>query len=333
MGENHLNISEDIDAISREILDKYWLNENGEFIHKVNNLSKEYNLTSFKITELAKNHSSYFKSKICERCRIEYFEKIETRGKLKGDFWNVLCENCEQIQKEEQKKINDEKQNQINNRLSIFNKSFYEKNWEKLNQNEFEIYEKIIANKTLKNIKQNIFKNDFYCQSTWSVFNKLEQLNLIIIERDSYKTVLNIYFDERVENIISRNNRIENIIPRNSTIEIKDTLSFSLSKKLNKTKQNQPDYSGTFILKNDVVLKAGVKYLYGGWSQTDDSINLKFTPLGSIPYKPIQSEIENEPKLVEDILKDFFNVLVDNEINQNPFGSLNDDLEDSDVPF
>ncbi|MCL9804613.1 hypothetical protein NAT51_03710 [Flavobacterium amniphilum] len=324
MGENRLNISEKIDAISKEILNKYWLNENGEFIHKVNNLSKEYSLTSFKITELVKNHSTFFKSKICERCRIEYFEKIETRGKLKGDFREILCENCKQIQKEQSIKIiNDEKQNQISNRLNIFNKSFNEKNWEKLNRNEFEIYEKIIANKTLKNIKQNIFKNDFYCQSTWSVFNKLERLNLIIIERHHNKTVLNICFDERVENVIAKNYKME----------AKDSLSFSLAKKLNKTKQNQPDYSGTFILKNDIVLKAGVKYLYGGWSQTDDSINLKFTPLESIPENPIQSEIESEPKSAKDIINEFFNVLENNETNQNPFGLLNYDLEDSDVPF
>ena len=325
MKENRVNISDEIDAISKEILKNYWLNENEEFRYKIVDLCQKYNLTNFKITELVKNYSSFLKSKTCNICRNDFFEKIETRGKLKGSFWNIECEYCKKAKKQQNiqktQKINLENENILKSRLLLFNKSFSEKKWEILNENEFEIYQKIIDNKTLKNIKQNIFKNDFFCQSTWTVFNKLEKLNLIIVERNSNKTVLNVYFDERVENIFFKNYK---------KIDNNDTLSFSLAKKQDKSKQSQPDYSGTFILKNDIILKAGMKYLYGGWLQTDESINLKFTPLENIRENVIQSDIVNEPKLVGDIISKMFNEFEISRTYQNPFDSIEND---TDVPF
>lgn len=55
-----------------------------------------------------------------------------------------------------------------------------------------------------------------------------------------------------------------------------NNLSFSINKNYNKITCNQPTYSSYFILENDIVLKAGEKYLTGAWIQSDGSLNISF---------------------------------------------------------
>ena len=121
---------------------------------------------------------------------------------------------------------------------------------------------------------------------------------LRVVRSQLSTTVVKIEFDENIVKFITK--------PTSSQSE--DSLSFSLAKKEHKTKPKQPDYSGTFTLPTDIILKAGVKYIYGGWIQTDLSINLKFTPLANI-VSVQQTDIENEPKLAKDILSEMYPVL------------------------
>ena len=92
-----------------------------------------------------------------------------------------------------------------------------------------------------------------------------------------------------------------NHIKRPASLKSVDCLSFSLARKEGKREVKQPDYSGTFTLPTDIILKAGVKYVYGGWSQTDNSINLKFTPASQLKTVR-QTTLDSEPEHTKDIL-------------------------------
>ena len=55
-----------------------------------------------------------------------------------------------------------------------------------------------------------------------------------------------------------------------------------------------------------MILKAGEVYLYGGWIQNDQSINLKFTPINQINKAPNQTKLDHEPKHISDIINNIF---------------------------
>ncbi|MEH6306927.1 hypothetical protein RYH73_14840 [Olivibacter sp. CPCC 100613] len=99
------------------------------------------------------------------------------------------------------------------------------------------------------------------------------------------------------------------------------TLKFSLARNTNKTKPKQPEYSGTFVLKQDVVIKAGVKYLYGGWELTDGSINLQFKPVEEI-FPTQQRDIREEPgfigRQVEQLYNDLMTINEERDKNDEP---------------
>lgn len=129
---------------------------------------------------------------------------------------------------------------------------------------------------------------------------KLEKKGLIFIER-SGSNIIKFDYDK---SLIYH-------IKQDISTNIIDYLSFSLSKRANeKTNPKQPDYSGTFTLPCDVVLKANEKYLYGGWLLTDGSINLKFTPIKDIK-KVEQAKIEDESSSYDDGINEMFNSLDD----------------------
>lgn len=89
--------------------------------------------------------------------------------------------------------------------------------------------------------------------------NKLERLNLICTERDLNDRIINFDFDLRLKDKINNSNLSED----------QSILGFSLERKINRTNEMQRNYCGILILKEDVILKAGEVYLYGGWIQND----------------------------------------------------------------
>ncbi|MFW5871625.1 MAG: hypothetical protein ACOCUT_00815 [bacterium] len=88
-----------------------------------------------------------------------------------------------------------------------------------------------------------------------------------------------------------------------------DFLGFSLAKNFNKTNVRQPDYSGTFVLKRPVKLDADVKYIYGGWLNTDGSINLKIQPISNLVQKVENRDTSGEPTHVKNLIENLFNSL------------------------
>ncbi len=291
------------DEAEINLISDYWENNFGEFKFSLNELSEKYSLKPHLITKIIKEKSEVLKEYKCFGCQEPYKVKIETKGK-----WNPyseLCSNCESERKRRQKEFEIEQQRireeeERNKRAEIENvflQAISEKRWLNLNQYELEILKQIIQLKELKLIKKEVYNGNFYDKQVWTAVNKLHNLGLIFIRRDDYSNYVHSFeFSESLESEIS-----EKI-----NTNIVDYLSFSLVKKASRTEIRQPHYSGTFTLQSDVVLKAGEKYIYGGWEQTDGSINLKFTSIREIEKRTIQSDIEKEPEHISSVLNDFF---------------------------
>ena len=156
-------------------------------------------------------------------------------------------------------------------------------------------------------IYTNVFGGDPYNSYIWTRVNKIEELSLIKVKRAWHdnKSVDSFEFDERLADLLDLTMKPVSL----------PYLSFSLVPNIRKTKPRQPEYSGTFKLLDDVILKAGVKYIYGGWINTDGSINLKFQPESEIKRKVEQTNIEEE----SDDIRNAINRMNDNNLDESAF--------------
>lgn len=323
MKNYQLHIKNNIDETAKNIIVDYWNIINDKFVFKISDLAKKYNIRQHEITNLAMANSHFTIAQHCYKCGDVVIEKFENKDKLKFylTFKNrtISCQNCEN----ERLRILDEKYQQQEEERTrrikkekfaqeeIFQLLLQNRSWENLNNFEYEILRKIIELPNLNVIKREIFKDNFQDKLIWAAINKIEKNGLIQVDRNGWKnSVTNISCDSRLKNYIKKPKTLKNV----------DYLGFSLAKREQKTSVRQPDYSGTFVLPTDVILKAGVKYIYGGWVQTDNSINLKFTPLQDIDTVK-QTTIDQEPKILGDILKNMSDVIQNNEYNneEDPF--------------
>lgn len=310
MTNYHIHIDNQIEETNKEIVIDYWTIENDDFVFSMDKLKGKYSLTQNNIVKIIKKYSYCLVYEICSVCENKFDRKVETKGNFKSKNNAIRCVKCENEYLEEQAKdlkVKNEEHRKFleqleNEKEQKFELAIKNKRWLDLDDYQLEVLKKILQSENLRDIKRTVFNGDFYNKFVWSAVNKLDKLGLIIIERGWNNQVENIVYSEDLIRYLNT--------PFKS--KIVDYLSFSLSKKDNKTTARQPDYSGTFTLPTDVVLKSGVKYIYGGWIQTDNSINLKFTPISDIESVK-QTKTEEEPKIISDIISDFFNVMKMNE--------------------
>ena len=293
--ENYqIQIEETVDESTKNAINDYWLIENGKFVYNQKYFIQKYSLNQSQISKLVKSYSVCVKQEICYTCKETYNRNVDSKSSFSNRYLsNKECINCEEERKrirlEEQKeyyrRLEEHSLNIENEKTVKFNKAIEERQWLNLNQYEFNIFKKIIESGNLKAIKVNVFKNNFRDYTIWNTVNKLNKLGLIHIVRDlNNNGVLDICFDKSMYQYLSE-------FVRNSLKS--DCLAFSLSKKTNKQSLNTPEYGGTFKLEYDVIIKANEEYLYGGWIQTDGSINLRFTPSKDVKPSAIQTNFEN----------------------------------------
>lgn len=305
-----VHIETNLDETSKVVIEDYWSMENDEFVNNFTYLSQKYNLKNHEITKLVKANSYCIVNEKCLNCNEMFERKVETKGNFKNKNHKKRCEKCQIDYLQEQQRAEEERieigriflEHYNNQKKQKFELAIQNKRWLDLNEYELEILKMILQSENLKDIKRTVFNGDFHDQSIWRSVNKLEKLGLIVIERG---------YENRVENI-DYSNELMNHLTTPIKTKVSEILSFSLLKKDNKISARHPDYSGTFTPNTDIILKAGVKYISGGWILSDNSINLNFKPLANSDV-PIQTKIEEEPKIVGDLINQMFNPLKLNE--------------------
>lgn len=343
MKDYKIHIDEGLEIKTKKILNDYWLIQNNNFLYKATEITKMHDITQGDLTKLVKKNS------YCEvlhgNCR-ECNEVMREKTTSKSEYISSIRDKshtCSQCRAKFRRMIAkheiDESEKKRKKSLLNFENAVIEKKWIGLSKDELEILYNLIENKTKSKIYANVFEGKYSDKRVWNYVNKFQNLGLINVIRNGF-SVVEFEFDDRI------NEAIRNLLHIKSGANIDDEpvldyLSFSLIKKENKETIRQPDYGGTFILQRDVILRANVKYIYGGWIQIDGSINLKFTPSSNLQTnKVIQKNIETEPELVGEIIKSMFNDMRNDtpiQLTHEQFfgtGQSNpDENDDYDVPF
>jgi uncharacterized Zn finger protein (UPF0148 family) len=267
-----------------------------------------YSLNQNQLSKLIKANSHCKVQEICADCSETFDRFVPTKGYFKFNY-PVICPTCnEKIEQEqiERKKRYDEElrieQEKIEQESKEkFEKAIADEKWLELNDYELSTLRTILRNNNLTSVFKNVFKDDLSDKYIWSVITKLDKLGLIQTRRNNRNYLDAIEVDPRMLHHLKDPTK-------GDKVNMPDYFGFSLSKKLNKTTPNQPDYGGTFILPTDIILRANETYVYGGWILSDGSINLKFTPAKDI-HVVEQTTFENEPQKVRDIIEGMFNHL------------------------
>lgn len=259
----------------RNLCEKYWEFDDFDYKFKntVNSLAKEYNISTKKITDIVSVSSSI--TFFCEACGCE-IKSYYIRSNI--NFENLyfrnqcLCQKC---------KLSGTKNKKINKEEKLFNLEFATKNkkWEKLDNREIELLTIITKCKTKKEVMSQLFNgikyNNDYSKVIWDRLNRLDDMELIWIERDIDNHIVEFHTDSKLKEILEKE------FPQFYSDE--DCFGFNklqiMMKKISsKMTINQPDYSGFFKVKNEVTLKPGVNYGYGAWINEDETIFLKIEP-------------------------------------------------------
>lgn len=302
--EHRLNTKEGLEEDYLSIIQDYWQIDNSEFVNRPKQIIEKYNISQSDLNRIIKDNSECIVVQgHCISCGLEISKSVFSQTSFKEAY--IRSKNrCSQCESEYFKKIEADKaarlELEINERKEKFKDSIEKRKWENLNAIEFDILKKIVRLKDKNLIRREVFKNNFYDEEIWKYVNRIEKLKLISITRGLNNYIISFDFSPELErHILTSDNEF-------LSKEL-DYLSFSISMNSNKKTIRQPDYSGTFILKRDIRLKAEQKYIYGGWINSDGSINLKFQPIDSLNPTTEQKSVDNEPTHIKNLLNDFFN--------------------------
>ncbi len=302
-----IHFEEGIDSETKKIAEEYWEIENGEFVNTVSYFFDRYSLNQNQLSKLIKANSHCKVQEICADCSETFDRFVPTKGYFKFKY-PVTCPTCkEKIEQDrieskkrylEEQKIEQEKIEQESKEK--FDKAIADEKWLELNDYELSTLKTILRNNNLNSVFKNVFKDDLTDKYIWGVLNKLNKLGLIqLVRNNNYVNAIEV--DPMLLHHIEKSVKI-------TSTNTPDYLSFSLSKKRNKSEVKQPDYGGTFILPTDIILKANETYVYGGWILSDGSINLRFTPAKDV-HVVEQTTFENAPQKVRYIIEGMFNNL------------------------
>lgn len=295
---NHEIINE-----QKNLIEDYWKSNEHGFTYKVKDIEIKYDISISKLKSLVAENSKFYHIYNCSVCNVEFEYLIKNRTSLKFENSSKNCENCEQIlneKRKEERRIYFEQKDaenklKIEQRNKLLEIGVNNKNWLNLTEYEFEILCKIIENNNISAIKKDIKLGYYRLNPTfWQVLYKLEKLNLVVCDR-------NPNYVEYIH--ISPN--ISDLITKPVQFSESKILSFMLSKNVSPKSIKSPQYSNYFTIPEDVTIKSGVKYIAGGWTNSDGSITLKFTPVDLI------NPTTNEPlkKDDEDNIMEFFDEL------------------------
>jgi hypothetical protein len=176
--------------------------------------------------------------------------------------------------------------------------------WNELDEEALSALRKIIQYKEKSIIYRELFKGNYNDTYIWNIVKKLQRKHLVIVHREG-KNVIKFEFLPVLEELVPLHPK-ETIIPeraKEKVIQELDTFSFSLKTNLNKSTSQQPDYTETFILDSDIKLKVGIKYICGGWKNTDGSITFRLRPFDYPAQKMKEEGINDVPPHIKEVMR------------------------------
>jgi len=305
MEEYKIHLEPDLNDDYTIILQDYWKIASNEFINRPKQICDNYNITIGELNKIIKDFS-YCKiiHGYCSDCGVVIEDKVYSQTSFREKIRRKVHERCNACETTFFKNLDAERnQHQEDEKKQLeeqFCRAVHEKRWTELSAEELEILKGIVRLKSKSLIYKEIFNGNPFDKSVWQKIGNIEKKGLVSIKRSESRSVIEFSFPMQLDQLLLINNK-EFI---NAEI---DSLSFSLTKNINKTQIKQPDYSGTLIFKRPVRLDPDVKYLYCGWINFDGSINLKIQALNNIFQNVEQGNIDTEPTHIKNILNNLFN--------------------------
>lgn len=268
--------TEELDTETKKMVDDYWAHQNGIFTNYAKDLCVKYNMSWALILAQVKKVGAYNKKlNACEDCNTPIFKIIYTRKEHRSYIQDdTRCESCSDIFFQKNKDSPTlEKLRFLDELQPKLDEGIKNKSWIGLNRFEYDLLLEIIQRKERISIFNYAFNEKNDIKVTFLALDKLEKLNLVIMERDFIKGNLVYHFDKHLEDNMDEE-RLKTFLSH----KINDTFSFSLNKLHKDIFNKDADYSGSFILKNDIILKRNIPYKYEAFIQSDGSITFKCAP-------------------------------------------------------
>lgn len=265
------------DSFIIEVCNLYWQYslEDVKYVFSAKEISEMFNMTIPKIYGIASQNSEL--SFVCELCR-KTIKTLKKRGdfKLENIFVNkkCLCFSCQDKFRLDKSTKN---RNEMLSRLDIAIKN---QSWKKLNYNELSTLIVLSNCKTRNEVFGKLFdglsSESETSKEIWNNLNTLDSMGLVWIERTTDNKIIDFHTNSRLRDYLE--SEFSNIFLDNNS----GKLQIKLNKTSLKTSINQPDYSGNFILKKEIIFNPNIKYSYGAWLNADGTIFLKIEPVNSL---------------------------------------------------
>ena len=303
-----IQFSENCTELQNEIIQDYWKFKDNDFDNNPKKCKDKYKLTQFELSKIIRDFSSLFFYVKCNNCKSFEKQEVKSITSLKSivNQNKYICQHCITEEYNEKRRIENEKR--IIARAK-FTDAIDNKNWKNLSKFELSVLIKCLE------MNNSELKSYFWYslgQKNFIKFIKalesIEKQNLIVLQRNRYNNyitehqylaILKNFNDELINEF---NNYESNAELNEETNELK--LKLTINDAFNHP--DSPQYAGTIIFKERIVIEPNTEYVFGQWTRSNDNLFFTLIPLKNLEKQPIQESISKQPKLIKEIIGDFF---------------------------
>lgn len=314
-----LKLSENYSELDKEIIEKYWKIDNGEFVNSPRLIKKKYNISQSELTNIIKSYSELSFYVYCPNCISYEHNNVESQTRFKNVISSFnksynkksRCKECFELERKEKEAERIKREEKL---LDNLNTAIDNRNWENLSNFEKEVLKNGLE-MSFNDLKKHY--GEILGQSNFIRFiralNSIESQNLFVLTRESWNNYITNY--QYLKRLLEYKNEIvvekQQERKQNTATESSRTneLKLKLTIDNERTHPDSPLYSGTVIFKEEIVLKRGIEYAFGHWERANNNLYLTLIPTSEIEKQPIQRPLSKVPISLREGIRDYFNKL------------------------
>lgn len=314
-----LKLSENYSELDKEIIEKYWKIDNGEFVNSPRLIKKKYNISQSELTQIIKSYSRLSFYIYCSNCNSYELNEATSQSNFKDTIStfksrynkNSKCGECIYLEKKEQEAERTRRNKELLNKL---NNAIDSRNWKNLSN-----FEKGVLRNGLemgfydlkKHYGGKLGQNNFV--RFIRALESIESQNLFVLSRESWNNYITNH--QYIERLLEYKKEIVVEKPQepkqNTTTQHPKTneLKFKLTIDNERRHPDSPLYSGVVTFKEEIVLKPGVEYAFGQWERANNNLYLTMIPTSELEKSPKQQPLSRVPISLQEGIRNYFNRL------------------------
>ena len=320
-----INFFDNCSEKEKNIINEYWeINEKFEFTNGLKEIKLSHNLTSKELTNLIQNHTSLNFYGYCSKCNSYEHNSCTSRSScaslmhsIKKRYHVYECKNCIRIGREIMDAEIEEEIKEDNRLQKIFQlKAIEDKEWMELNKFDYYVLKSCIDFNSFESLKryykkkigEKNYPNLFISMKT---LEKNSLLKLSFFEYNKY-WISDYQFhpnlkEEFFKSLVIRDSEFEAQKINPTQDSPAEELKIELTINDISDHPDKPKFAGIVSFKENIVLKKGVKYVFGMWERVNNELHLTFIPAEKIAKSPKQIRLSKESKYIQEIINDFLN--------------------------